>query len=85
MSKILIGRSNITSVDVDCTWGEGADISAVLNCNIGYHDELDKIFLDLTIEEAEEIGLRFTQAADKAREMREEDSYHRLIKGEGTN
>ncbi len=89
MSKISIGRKDITSIEVDCTWGEGADVSAVLNCDfvnhrpIDYHD--DRIFLDLTIEEAAEIGLRFTQAADKAREMREEDSYHRLIKGEEVN
>ncbi len=83
MSKILISRSNVTSIDVDCTWGEGADVSAILNCDINYHD--DRVFLDLTIEEAAEIGLRFTQAADKAREMSEEDSYHRMISGEGVN
>lgn len=84
MSKVIVGRNDDTSIDIACTWGEGADVSVILQFNpevlIQYIQEGKQAFLplDLTANEAMEIGLRFSQAGAKAK--RATEAYHRNMK-----
>lgn len=80
MSKISIGCRNDTSIDIACTWGEGADVSATIRFNLNILDQYTQkeggfLPLDLTADEAIEIGMRFTQAGAKAKKITEQ--YHK--------
>lgn len=75
MSEILLGQHNGTSIGVSCTWGDGPDVAANIRFDPKILDQYTQgdnvgfLPLDLTADEALEIGLRFSQAGAQAKRM----------------